>query len=286
MVGLLWTLLILVLLFVALIVVLFAVAVIRERKMFYTPDDCSLCHQETGVQGNKRFVFQDGCVCEKCMKKAGYVPKNIGSGIFKNKCLYIVKEKMDPSLFQERMKEMEGRALEYKGFCGGRVAIQGNDVELKFGPLKQTCTLNDIHIVEFTPTHSLQIGSLDIYTKKEMSTGYSLMFFKSRQSEMEELFEYLGHRTKALMRDMSELPAARTSVASAAGIAGIADAEVCCPKCGSMQFSADKKGFGVGKAVVGAYLAGPIGLTAGNIGAKKVRITCLKCGHQWMAGQQ
>ena len=80
MVGLLWTLLILVLLFVALIVVLFAVAVIRERKVFYTPDDCSLCHQETGVQGNKRFVFQDGCVCEKCMKKAGYVPKNIGSG--------------------------------------------------------------------------------------------------------------------------------------------------------------------------------------------------------------
>lgn len=56
----------------------------------------------------------------------------------------------------------------------------------------------------------------------------------------------------------------------------------CCPKCGSTSISANKKGFGVGKAVVGGYLAGPIGLMAGNIHAKKVRVTCLNCGHQWM----
>ncbi len=60
---------------------------------------------------------------------------------------------------------------------------------------------------------------------------------------------------------------------------------VTCPRCGSTQISADKKGFGVGKAVVGAAVAGPIGLVAGNIGAKKVRVTCLKCGHSWMAGK-
>ena len=59
-----------------------------------------------------------------------------------------------------------------------------------------------------------------------------------------------------------------------------------CPKCGSTSISADKKGFGVGKAVVGAAVAGPIGLTLGNAGAKKVRITCLACGHQWMAGKK
>lgn len=59
--------------------------------------------------------------------------------------------------------------------------------------------------------------------------------------------------------------------------AGIA----CCPKCGSTSLSANKKGFGVGKAVVGAYVAGPIGLVAGNIHSKKVWVTCLNCGHRW-----
>jgi len=58
-----------------------------------------------------------------------------------------------------------------------------------------------------------------------------------------------------------------------------------CPRCASTSISADKKGFGIGKAVVGSALAGPIGLTAGNIGAKKVRVTCLNCGHHWTAGK-
>lgn len=57
-----------------------------------------------------------------------------------------------------------------------------------------------------------------------------------------------------------------------------------CPKCHSTSLSAHKKGFGIGKAVVGAALTGGIGLVAGNIGAKKVRVTCLKCGHQFWAG--
>lgn len=61
----------------------------------------------------------------------------------------------------------------------------------------------------------------------------------------------------------------------------------CCPKCGSTSISADKKGFGIGKAIVGANIttqipgAGIIGAVAGNIGAKKVIVTCLNCGHQW-----
>lgn len=64
-----------------------------------------------------------------------------------------------------------------------------------------------------------------------------------------------------------------------------ADSVVRCPRCGSTQISANKKGFGVGKAVVGAAVAGPMGLTAGNIGSNKVIVTCLKCGHQWQAGK-
>lgn len=61
----------------------------------------------------------------------------------------------------------------------------------------------------------------------------------------------------------------------------------CCPKCGSTSLSANKKGFGIGKAVLGASASmlvpgvGIIGAAAGNIGAKKVWVTCLNCGHRW-----
>ena len=61
---------------------------------------------------------------------------------------------------------------------------------------------------------------------------------------------------------------------------------VCCPKCLSTSITGDKKGFGVGKAVVGASMVGGLGLMAGNIGAKKVRLTCMKCGYQWFAGKE
>ena len=57
-----------------------------------------------------------------------------------------------------------------------------------------------------------------------------------------------------------------------------------CFKCGSTSISANKKGFSVGKAALGAFIAGPLGLTAGGIGAKKIRITCLNCGNDWIAG--
>ncbi|EGT4532738.1 TPA: ribosomal protein L7/L12 [Clostridioides difficile] len=60
----------------------------------------------------------------------------------------------------------------------------------------------------------------------------------------------------------------------------------CCPKCGSTSLTAQKKGFGIGKAVVGASLTGGIGLVAGNLGAKKVRVTCLNCGKQFWAGKK
>lgn len=61
--------------------------------------------------------------------------------------------------------------------------------------------------------------------------------------------------------------------------------EIKCPKCGSTQITANKKGFGLGKAAAGAFLAGPIGLAGGLLGSNKVVITCLKCGHQWRPGK-
>lgn len=61
--------------------------------------------------------------------------------------------------------------------------------------------------------------------------------------------------------------------------------KVRCPKCNSDQITANKKGFGIGKAIGGALLTGGIGLLAGGIGSGKIIITCLNCGNKFKPGQ-
>lgn len=54
-----------------------------------------------------------------------------------------------------------------------------------------------------------------------------------------------------------------------------------CPRCGSTSLSSNKKGYGVGKGLIGAALFGPVGLLAGGLGANKVVATCMNCGHKF-----
>jgi len=61
--------------------------------------------------------------------------------------------------------------------------------------------------------------------------------------------------------------------------------QIKCPQCRSTQLTANQKGFGIGKAAIGGILTGGIGLLGGFIGSKKVKITCLKCGHSWKPGK-
>ena len=60
--------------------------------------------------------------------------------------------------------------------------------------------------------------------------------------------------------------------------------QIKCPKCASTQLTANKKGFGLGKAAVGGLLLGPVGLLGGMIGGGTVIITCLNCGNSWQPG--
>ena len=58
-----------------------------------------------------------------------------------------------------------------------------------------------------------------------------------------------------------------------------------CPKCGSTSLTAQRRGFGVGRAVVGGVLLGPVvGVLAGAAGSKKIELTCLNCGHRFRPG--
>ncbi len=55
-----------------------------------------------------------------------------------------------------------------------------------------------------------------------------------------------------------------------------------CPKCNSEQITSQKKGFGFGKALAGIFVAGPVGLIAGAVGANKIQVHCLNCGNKWL----
>ena len=56
-----------------------------------------------------------------------------------------------------------------------------------------------------------------------------------------------------------------------------------CPKCGykTIAPAIRPQGFGVGKAVAGVAVAGPIGAAAGAIGMNKEKRVCPNCGHKW-----
>lgn len=60
--------------------------------------------------------------------------------------------------------------------------------------------------------------------------------------------------------------------------------EIHCPRCGSTQITANKKGFSGKKAAAGVLATGGIGLLAGTIGSAKILITCLNCGCQFKPG--
>lgn len=60
--------------------------------------------------------------------------------------------------------------------------------------------------------------------------------------------------------------------------------KVCCPKCKSESFTANRKGYGLGKGVSGGLILGPVGLLAGMAGSKQVQLTCLSCGKTWRPG--
>lgn len=57
-----------------------------------------------------------------------------------------------------------------------------------------------------------------------------------------------------------------------------------CPMCGErtkwIKVDQTKKGFSVGKAALGGFILGPVGLVGGALGKKKSCYACGNCGFQ------
>lgn len=54
-----------------------------------------------------------------------------------------------------------------------------------------------------------------------------------------------------------------------------------CPKCLSQRFDIQKKGFSLGKSVLGIVGFGPLGAVAGAHKSNNRKYKCLDCGHEW-----
>ena len=129
----------------------------------------------------------------------------------------------------------------------------------------------------------LLIGAVIIYlvvkngSKKQATTGHA---------EITERQKSFAEKVEDFKKPMNDFKSALPGAAKRQRIVenrknGIA----CCPKCGSTSITANKKGVGIGKAAVGAIVAGPIGLLAGGIGKNKITCTCLNCGHKFKPGK-
>lgn len=94
-----------------------------------------------------------------------------------------------------------------------------------------------------------------------------------------------GIGQKSSSADQGPPPPAPAAAPSSSVPQSANDGQLRCPKCGSTQVSADKKGFGGGKGCCGWLFFGPLGILCGFCGSKKVLITCLACGKQWLAGK-
>lgn len=175
-----------------------------------------------------------------------------------------------------------------------KITVTDGILTYKIAFITQKIQLDEITEFEFTRGTALVNGVIKLTAK---GVNHTIGFKKEYNDDVKEIQQYLfsinpnisttqykehtdnPEPNEKADREHRTTAHQRKKINKQQGIA-------CCPKCGSTSLSADKKGFGIGKAVIGAQLIGnPIGLVAGNLGAKKVRVTCLNCGKQFWAGK-
>lgn len=103
------------------------------------------------------------------------------------------------------------------------------------------------------------------------------------QMEMKRVELEMKRAELAMKREEMEIrrQSLRESMLQTEGMRGHLQSLARCPNCGSTSISVNKKGYSFMKGAVGAALFGPWGLLAGGLGANKIMLTCMKCGHQF-----
>jgi len=149
----------------------------------------------------------------------------------------------------------------------GKIEIQNSEItEIKY----QMATLGTQGFLTFcTEKGGQNVKSLNEATLNKNS----IMFYKGSNEKVEEVLKFFSEKVK--LTEAKEINKEDQNKSKTKAQNDV----VCCPKCGSTQITANKRGFSVGKAV----LLGGIG---GFIGKNKIEITCLKCGYSWKAGKK
>lgn len=177
---------------------------------------------------------------------------------------------------------MEDDSSKLKGLPGSSVEFSGDSVSIKKGLLSKPLVFPKLQISEIVISPGKGFDAAFLFVKRTGDTASVMNAKEAEKHPAAIIFPALSFKKFDSAARSFGVPVYslddKLRELEASGVAY-------CPKCHSTSLSSNKKGFGIGKAVVGAALTGGIGLVAGNFGAKKVRVTCLKCGHEFWAGK-
>lgn len=183
----------------------------------------------------------------------------------------------DFSINTEKLNETQIEQEIYKPLIRNKVEQLAHDIliSVNYDKIETYKQLREITGYDFEKISEI----VDIEYERSKPVMYRKMTCEFHQREKENSYVTQTIREKPLTKKTRIAENKRNAVA-------------CCPKCGSTSLSAHKKGFGIGKAIVGVAATAAtfgtaplLGAVAGNLGAKKVRVTCMNCGKQFWAGK-
>lgn len=181
------------------------------------------------------------------------------------------------------------------GFKPGKIIVYPGHLETIYREVQRLRGI-DIPVAKSTSNSAVSRDYKNGISPDEMNYDDIIgLFGKDKIGAIKYVREYTGCDLKEAKEyvdrayaQVSKAPSNKESIPSAPVLSkkerikeNKANGVACCPKCGSTSLSANKKGFGVGKAAVGVFTVGVLGAAAGGIGSGKVVVTCLNCGHHW-----
>ena len=143
---------------------------------------------------------------------------------------------------------------------------------------KESYDLSRILEITYSFPLATKNGLLEIVIDKYSSIPKIISFNKKQCDEVTKFLATLGEK------DVNLFP--KDKAACDSQIARDYPPKITCPRCGSDQISVNAKGLSIGRAAVGGVLAGGVGAILGGLSSGKVKVSCLKCGHSWIAGKR